>query len=369
MTGATMLSQLTLRFHKKLIEALKIRAGHENTSVNALAERFLDSALKMAVPEDSYLALLADRDGAIRQMYRKIMLGQTFGLAPVTRDELRLLLGLAQEGCVHGRNRLVTRPALLMLLDITGELLAWQAEQEVPVDLPYLQGIFHLQGTAPATEYADFLATLRQRPIIDQSYAERLLRPLASQCFDLRTFPDEALAQIFTLPRLQALFPLALRGEPWSEEDARQLAEATRPVIPAVRETIEAGTLRFDIQVNGQAVAPRPGGWYEVPCLHLLITGQDFVVSFGWPHFSELLGLFSLYTRHPDALAHGHHGEHVMFSPPGNASKDGFFGLDGLRIFMPAEGFKTLVNELTNRCQEGVLGEALTGLRCLYGDL
>ncbi|EEB4281110.1 transcriptional repressor pifC, partial [Salmonella enterica subsp. enterica serovar Infantis] len=26
-----MLSQLTLRFHKKLIEALKIRAGHENT--------------------------------------------------------------------------------------------------------------------------------------------------------------------------------------------------------------------------------------------------------------------------------------------------------------------------------------------------
>ncbi|EGH7463795.1 transcriptional repressor pifC, partial [Salmonella enterica subsp. enterica serovar Infantis] len=28
-----MLSQLTLRFHKKLIEALKIRAGHENTSV------------------------------------------------------------------------------------------------------------------------------------------------------------------------------------------------------------------------------------------------------------------------------------------------------------------------------------------------
>lgn len=29
MTGTHMLSQLTLRFHKKLIEALKIRAGHE----------------------------------------------------------------------------------------------------------------------------------------------------------------------------------------------------------------------------------------------------------------------------------------------------------------------------------------------------
>lgn len=35
-----MLSQLNLRFHKKLIEALKVRAGRENTSVNALAERF-----------------------------------------------------------------------------------------------------------------------------------------------------------------------------------------------------------------------------------------------------------------------------------------------------------------------------------------
>lgn len=124
-------------------------------------------------------------------MYRKIMLGQIFGLAPVTRDELRLLLGLT----------------LQMLLDITGELLAWQVEHDMPIDLPYMQ------GAAPVAEYTDFLATLRQRPIIDQSYAERLLRPLASQCFDLRTFPDEALAQIFTLPRLQALFPLALRGE------------------------------------------------------------------------------------------------------------------------------------------------------------
>ena len=364
-----MLSQLTLRFHKKLIEALKIRAGHENTSVNALAERFLDSALKTTAPEDSYLALLADRDEAIRQMYRKIMLGQTFGLAPVTRDELRLLLGLAQEGCVHGRNRLVTRPALQMLLDITGELLAWQTEHNMPVDLPYLQGIFHLQGVAPAAEYTDFLATLRQRPIIDQGYAERLLRPLASQCFDLRTFPEEALAQIFILPRLQALFPLALRGESWCEEDARQLAEATHPVIPAVRETIEAGTLWFDIQVDGQEIAPRPGGWYEVPRLHLLITGQDFVVPFGWAHFSELLGLFTLYARHPDALAHGHHGEHVMFSPPGNASKDGFFGLDGLRIFLPPDDFETLIRELVARCSEGILADALNGLRGLYGDL
>ena len=364
-----MLSQLTLRIHKKLIEALKIRAGHENTSVNALAERFLDGALKTAAPEDTYLQLIADPHAALEQMYRKIMLGQTFGLAPVTRDELRLLLGLAQEGYVHGRNRLVTHPALQTLLDITGELLAWQERHGMEIDLPYLQGIYHLRGDSPAAEYEDFMRQLQARPVIDQGYAERLLRPLIAGCFDLRAFPDEALGQIFTLPRLQQIFPLALRGQAWGEEDARRLADATRPVIPAVRDTIEAGTLRLDIQVHGQPMTPRPGGWYDAPRLHLLITGQDFVVPYGWSHFSELLGLFTLYTRHPEALAHGHHGEHVMFSPPGNASADGFFGLDGLRIFLPPEDFETLARELVARCSDGVLADALNGLRSLYGDL
>ncbi|KAF1366243.1 hypothetical protein FHR25_005297 [Yokenella regensburgei] len=171
--------------------------------MNALAERFPDSALETAAPDDRCLALLVDRNAAIRQMYRKIMLCQTFRLAPVTRDGLRLLLGLAQKDYAHGRNRLVTRP-----------------------------------------------------------------------------------------------------------------------VIPEVRDTIEAGTLRLDFQVDGQTITPRPA---PAPADH----GQDFVAPFGWPHFSELLGLLLLHARHPDALAHGHH---VMFSPSGNASKDGFFGLDGLWI-------------------------------------
>ncbi len=362
-----MLSQLTLRFHKKLIEALKIRAGHENTSVNALAERFLDTALKTPAPDDSYLALMADREGAIRQMYRKIILGQTFGVAPVTRDELRLLLGLALEGYVNGRNRLVSQPALQTLLTIAGELLAWQVAHDMPVDLPYLQGIYHLSGEAPDAEYAAFLTQLRS--VINQDYAERLLRPLAARSFDLTTFPDEALAAIFTLSRLKAIFPLALRGEGWSEEDARQLADVVHPLIPAVSETIEADTLRFEIRIDGQHPGARPGAWYETPRLHLLITGQDFVVPYGWEVFSELLGLFTLYARYPGALAHGHQGERVMFSPPGHVTKEGFFGIDGLRIFMPADAFETLVRELSTRCAEGTLAEALTGLRCLYGDL
>ncbi|KAF1366302.1 hypothetical protein FHR25_005228 [Yokenella regensburgei] len=82
-------------------------------------------------------------------------------------------------------------------------------------------------------------------------------------------------------------------------------------------------------------------------------------MPFGWPHFSDLLGQLLLYARHPDALAHGHH---VMLSPPGNPSKDGFFGLDGLRIFLPLDDFETLVRELVARCSDGVLANPLSGL-------
>lgn len=177
------------------------------------------------------------------------------------------------------------------------------------------------------------------------------------------------LAEIFTLPRLKAVFPLMLRGLDWNGEKARDLAQELRPVIPAVTETIEAGTLRLEIRIDGQHPGARPGAWYETPRLHLLITGQDFVVPYGWEAFSELLGLFTLYARHPEALAHGHQGERVMFSPPGHVTPEGFFGIDGLRMFLTAEAFETLVRELTRRCAEGTLAEPLTGLRCLHGDL
>ena len=92
-------------------------------------------------------------------------------------------------------------------------------------------------------------------------------------------------------------------------------------------------------------------------------------MPYGWEVFSELLGLFSLYARHPEALAHGHLGERAMFSPPGHVTKEGFFGIDGLRIFLPSEAFETLVRELTTRCDENLLAEALAGLRGLYGDV
>ncbi|RPH29627.1 transcriptional regulator [Buttiauxella warmboldiae] len=362
-----MLSQLTLRFHKKLIEALKVRAGRENTSVNALAERFLDDGLKSAATGDGYFQLIADPDATIRQLYRHIILGQTFGTSTFSRDELRFLLAYAREAFICGHGRLATLPALRTLLEITRDLLAWQVEHDHPVDAHYLKGTFRLPGENWVEEFDDFLATLR--PVIDQGYAEHLLRPLGSDCFTLADFPDAVLAEIFTLPRLKGIFPLVLRGLGWTDEKAAALAQELRPLIPAVTEILEAGTLRLEIRVDGQHPDQRPGAWYDTPKIHLIITGQEFVVPVDWATFTELLGLFSLYVRFPEALAHGHHGERVMFSPPGHVMADGFFGLDGLRIFLPAEGFETLVRELVTRSSEGSLADALSGLRCLYGDL
>ncbi|MNE06683.1 Transcriptional repressor PifC [compost metagenome] len=362
-----MLSQLTLRFHKKLIEALKVRAGRENTSVNALAERFLDDGLKTVSTSDGYFQLIADPEATVRQLYRNIILGQTFGTSAFSRDELRFILTYAREAFVRGQGRIATLPALRTLLDITRDLLVWHVASDRPLDDHYLTGIFRLRGDNLMEEFDAFLVALR--PVVDQMYAEHLLRPLESGCFDLAEVPEAVLAGIFTLPRLKTIFPLILRGLDWTTDKATALAQDLRPVSPAVTETVQAGTLRLDIRIDGQQPGERPGAWYNTPRLHLLITGQDFVVPYGWDVFSELLGLLTLYAHHPEALAHGHQGEQVMFYPPGHVSKEGFFGIGGLRIFLPAEDFETLVRELTTKCTEGMLAEALSGLRCLYGDL
>lgn len=77
-------------------------------------------------------------------------------------------------------------------------------------------------------------------------------------------------------------------------------------MIPTVTETVEAGTLRLEIRIDGPASRRASGGsWYNTPRLHLLITGQGFCGAVRLEVFSELLGLFTLYARHPEALAHG----------------------------------------------------------------
>lgn len=173
------------------------------------------------------------------------------------------------------------------------------------------------------------------------------------------------LAEIFTMPWLKAIFPVVLRGLDRTGQKATALAQDLRPVIPAVTETIEAGMLSLDIRTDGQHPDERPGAWYNTPRLYLLVTGQDLVVPYGWETFSELLGLLTLHARNPEALTPGYQGGRVMFSPPGNVTPEGFFGIDGLRIFLSAEDLETLGKELTMKCYEGLLAEALIGLRCL----
>nr|QTX14953.1 hypothetical protein [Klebsiella pneumoniae] len=94
------------------------------------------------------------------------------------------------------------------------------------------------------------------------------------------------------------------------------------------------------------------------------------MVPYGWEAFYELLGLFTLYSRHPEAHgARSPRGACDVLPARACIKRGIFFGIDGLRIFLPAEAFETLVRELTTRCAEGTLAEALTGLRGLYGDL
>lgn len=141
-----MLSQLTLRFPKTLIGRLKNRAATENTSVNALAERLVETGLEDSAAGEEYLRLVTDPDEALRSLYRRLILGQTFGAPAYTRDTLRFLLGLAHQGYSRGQGQLVSMPRLQVLLEVTAELLAWQVDNGQPVDSHYLKGTFGLAG-------------------------------------------------------------------------------------------------------------------------------------------------------------------------------------------------------------------------------
>ncbi|AKJ42294.1 hypothetical protein [Pragia fontium] len=362
-----MLSQLTLRFPKKLIESLKNRATTESVSVNALTERLVESGLQSSASGDDYLRLTTDPDTAVAQLYRQLIMGQPFGYQAINRDELRFMLRLAHQGYAYGCKQLVNVSRLKVLLAITFELLAWQVKNGLSVDSHYLKGTFGLPGEDWHVETNNFIEALPA--MIAQEYAEILLRPLSSNCFNLTDFPDTTLAKIFTTSRLKAIFPLIMRSRDWSYDQRRQFIDKTRPMVTAMNHSIEAGTLRLDIRITGKGYDERPGGWYEPPRLYMLISGQEFTIPYDWEHFSELLRILTIYQHNPEALPYGYQGYNVMFSPPGYVSKDGFFGIEALRVFLPAEAFSQLVNGLTNCSDAGSLADTLESLRYLYGDL
>lgn len=358
-----MQSQLTLRFPKNLIECLKNRATTENTSVNALAERLMEISLVGSAAAEEYLQLVTDPDAALAKLYRQLILGQTLGTTEISRDTLRFMLDLAYAAYARGQSQLVNRSRLQILLDITGELLFWQLENGHAVDSHYLKGTFGIQGDDWRAEWKSFQSHLTTA--VTQQYAEHLFRPLASGGLDLNTFPDNVLAGVFTTPRLQAIFPLCMYARQWSFDRRREFMDQVRPIVPAVRETFDTGSVKFQIQIQGQELGIRTSSWYDTPRLYLLLIGQDFAMLFGWSQFCELLRTISA----PEVLHQGWTGDAVRLYPPTTTTREVTIELDALRIFLPVEGAEALVQELISRSGEGVLADALTGLRCLYGDL
>lgn len=364
-----MLSQLTLRFPKKLIESLKNRAATENTSVNALAERLVESSLKGSSVTDDYLRLATEPDAAIRQLYRQIILGETFGKSGMTRSELKFILELAHHAYSRGPgfNQLVRIPMLRTLLEITFELLHWQAACGLAIDSHYLKSTFALAGEDWDTETAHFMESLPAGVTCVQ--AELWLRPLAGYCFDLNSFPDEVLAGIFTTARLKTIFPLLIHARGWEMSAQQAFVEELKPRVIAVTESLTAGPLSLEIRIEGQPADLRNAAWYNAPRLYLIVSGANFIMPFAWEHASELLRALQVYRTSPELLPRGYHGNSVMFSPPSETSCNGFIGFDALRVFLTREEFDHLVTQMVAVTGEGVLAGALDDLRCLYGDL
>ncbi|MCH9271770.1 hypothetical protein [Pantoea ananatis] len=140
-----MLSQLTLRFPKKLIDGLKSRASAEATSVNALTERLLDGALKSAPPDDAFFALQADPGGTRETLYRKVVRGETFGRQSLKPAELRWLFVQAYSACQTG-SAFMSWSAIESLLGITFDALVYATENGIPVDTYYINRAFDLAG-------------------------------------------------------------------------------------------------------------------------------------------------------------------------------------------------------------------------------
>lgn len=59
--------------------------------------------------------------------------------------------------------------------------------------------------------------------------------------------------------------------------------------VTALTERLTAGSVELGIQIDGQSADMRAAAWYEAPRLFMTVSGADFIMPFGWHHFSELL--------------------------------------------------------------------------------
>ena len=363
-----MLSQLTLRFPRKLITSLKNRAASENTSVNALAERMLDSSLQVPVPDDEWRTLVASPDDAVRSLYRKIVLGETFGRHALSRAELRFILVQAHAAYRDAPHDEYVNPGVLrLLLTLLFEVIAWQAENGAPVDSHYIRGTFRFDSEDWEHEGRQFLGGLE--PAITAGYAEILVRPFIIPKFGMEALSEAALAEIFSTPRLLQIFPLVMRTRGWTYEERKTFAEEMRPSIPSVDRSFSAGAVEINVRIDGQDADARAARWYDSPRLFVLISGKHFMMPFEWPHLAGLYRLLSAYRDSPQPLRTGNNGSLVSLILPREEGLDAIIGFDDLRVFVSRDALDGLATELTQALESGPLAEAVSGLRLLYGDL
>ncbi|WP_342656227.1 hypothetical protein GKC68_12945 [Pantoea sp. RSPAM1] len=359
-----MLSQLTLRFPKKLIESLKSRASVEDTSVNALTERLLDGALKSTSPDDPFFALQADPAGTREALYRKVVRGETFGRQTVKPAELRWLFAQAHAACQIG-STFMSWPVMEALLGITFDALVYAAENGIPVDTYYINRAFDLTGKDYRAETDAFMAAMPHG--VDTTWAELLLRPLYSGALNLKAFPDEATARICTPARLKAIFPLVIRAQ--QPESMKGWAAVTGLVTDDVCLTAEVDDVILRAEVRGNRQPQLPGQAWQAPQFSLSVTAGRVSLALGWDVFSALVRYMQARAWLGATHEWSARDSMVMLYIPRGEGSRAVLGLDGVHITMTPEEYLELEAKFLAVVAAPEVAPVLAELRCIYGDV
>lgn len=361
-----MLSQLTLRFPKKLIEGLKSRASAEDTSVNALTERLLDGALKSTSPDDAFFALQADPVGTRETLYRKVVRGETFGRQTVKPSDLRWLFVQAHAACQTG-SAFMSWPVMEALLGITFDALVYAVENGIPVDTYYINRAFDLAGKDYRAETDAFMAAMPHA--VDATWAEFLLRPLSSGALNLNTFPDEVMARICTPARLKAVFPLVVRAQRPDGENLKAWAAATGLVTDDLILKAEVADVMLRAEIRGNRQPQLPGQAWQAPQFSLFVTAGRVSLALGWEVFSALVRYMQARAWQGSTDAWSARDSLVSLYLPRAEGGRTILGLDGTHIAMTTQEYLQLEGALLHAVADAEAAPVLAELSALYGDL
>lgn len=361
-----MLSQLNLRFPKKLIESLKSRASAEETSVNALAGRFIEEKLMASAPDDEWLSLNADPGATRLSLYRKIVRGETFGRQAVTSAELRWLFSCAHQAC-QTSSTFMSWPVMEALLGITFDALVYAAENGIPVDTYYINRTFDLTGENYRDETDRFMAGMRRS--VDTSWAEFLLRPLSSCALNMEAFPDGAIARICTTDRLKVIFPLVVRAQRPEPAVLKSWASATGLIMEDLTRNVKVSDICLQVWIRGNRMPQAYGLSHEAPRLSMTLTADRVALAFGWEMFSELNRLFQARAWLNITKAWSDRGSLAGLYFPHNESDDVIISLNGVHFFVKPEEYLQLEAGFLAAMAEPTVAPVLAELRALYGDL